>query len=333
MRRLILIIPLIVGVTLVAFLVSHLTPVNPVLANLGQRAVDDPKIVAAYETHWGLNKPLWVQYGVYLANLAHGNFGQSISTGRPVSSDLVLYFPATLELASAAVILTIILGIGLGLLATAARGKKAFDAAINVLALIGASVPAFWFGIVALGFVYYRLGWLPGSGELSPQMASPAHLTGMYIIDSFLTGNWTDFVDALSHLVLPAVSLAIYWIGVVTRVVRSSLGEVLLADYIRTARAKGLRERTILLRHAFRNALIPVLTIVGLAYGGLLSGAVLVEAIFSWPGVGQYAYRAALASDFPAIMGVTLVVSLAYIIINLVVDILYGVVNPTVTYD
>lgn len=326
-------IPLLIGVTLVAFLVSHLTPVNPVLANLGEHAISHPKIVAAYEARWGLNQPLWVQYGDYVANLVRGNLGQSISTGRPVAADLALYFPATLELASAAVFLTVIFGVGLGLLATAARRLKIVDGAVNVLALIGASMPAFWFGIIVLGFVYYRLGWLPGSGELSAQLTTPTHVTGLYVLDSLFTGNWADFTDALAHLVLPAVSLAIYWVGVVTRVVRSSLGESLLADYIRTARAKGLKERAVLMKHAFRNALIPVLTILGLAYGGLLSGAVLVEAIFSWPGVGQYAYHAALSSDFPAIMGVALVVSLAYIIINLVVDVLYGVVNPQVTYD
>jgi len=330
-RRLLLLIPVLIGITLVAFVVSHAVPADPVISNLGQRAQDDPSIVGRYRHQWGLDQPLPVQYGIYVRNLLHGDLGVSITSRRPVTTDLRQYFPATLELSTAATLFSLIIGIPLGVLAAVRRNRPA-DHISRVISLIGISTPVFWLGLLALILFYYHLGWFPGSGEIDVGIRTPHIITGMLAVDSLIEGDWQAFGNSLWHLVLPAVVLGSYTLGIVTRMTRGSMLEVLTQDYIRTARAKGLRAGTVVFRHGLRNAIMPTLTLVGLAYGSLLSGAVLTETIFSWPGIGRYATMTAGTLDFPAIMGVALLTAFLFVILNLIVDVLYGVLNPQIRF-
>lgn len=329
LRRLLLMIPVLIGITLIAFVVSHAVPADPIISNLGQRAQDDPSIVGRYRHQWGLDRPLPVQYVIYVWNLLHGDLGVSITTRRPVTTDLRQFFPATLELSTAATLFSVIIGIPLGVLAAVRRNRPA-DHISRVIALIGVSTPVFWLGLLALIVFYYHLGWFPGSGQIDVGIPTPHTITGMLVIDSLIEGDWNALGNALWHLVLPAVVLGSYTLGIVTRMTRGSMLEVLAQDYIRTARAKGLRTGTVVFRHGLRNAIMPTLTLVGLAYGSLLSGAVLTETIFSWPGIGRYATTTAGTLDFPAIMGVALLTAFVFVILNLIVDVLYGVLNPQI---
>jgi len=330
-RRLLLLIPVLVGITLVAFVVSHAVPADPVISNLGQRAQDDPSIVGRYRHQWGLDQPLPVQYGIYVRNLLHGDLGVSITTRQPVTTDLRQYFPATLELSTAATLFSLIIGIPLGVLAAVRRNRPA-DHISRVISLIGISTPVFWLGLLALILFYYHLGWFPGSGQIDVGIPTPHAITGMLVVDSLIGGDWKALGNSLWHLVLPTVVLGSYTLGIVTRMTRGSMLEVLTQDYIRTARAKGLRAGTVVFRHGLRNAIMPTLTLVGLAYGSLLSGAVLTETIFSWPGIGRYATTTAGTLDFPAIMGVALLTAFLFVILNLIVDVLYGVLNPQIRF-
>lgn len=327
LRRLVLLVPLIIGVTLLAFVISNAVPADPVTANLGQKAMSDPKIVAAFRAEWGLDRPPAEQYIVYLRNLISGDLGRSIKSRRAVTEDLASYLPATIELATTAILFGVTVGVALGLL-SALRRNTWVDHGARVISLFGVSTPVFWLALVALYIFYARLGWVAGPGRLDAGLAPPPHVTGLYTVDSLLAGDWKTFSNAVSHLILPALVLASYTTGLITRVTRSSMLEVLGLDYIRTARAKGLADNKIVVRHALRNALIPLITVVGFSYGNLLAGTVLTEAIFAWPGIGQYAYRASTSLDFPAIMGVSLLIALIFISINLIVDVLYFVVDP-----
>jgi peptide/nickel transport system permease protein len=329
LRRLLLMIPILVGITLVTFTVSHAVPGDPIAANLGQRAQDDPSIVGRYRHDWGLDKPLPEQYVLYVGNLLHGNFGVSVTSRRPVSDDLRQFFPATVELSTAAIIYSVLIGVPLGILAAVHRNRVT-DHVARFVSLIGVSTPVFWLGLLALIIFYYHLGWFPGTGQIDDGIPLPPTRTGMLVVDSLIAGNWHALTNSLWHLVLPAVVLGSFALGIVTRITRASMLEVLVQDYIRTARSKGLGTTAILLRHALRNAIIPTLTLVGLLYGSLLSGAVLTETIFSWPGIGRYATQTAGGLDFPAIMGVALLTALVFLAINLVVDVLYAVLNPQI---
>ena len=328
-RRLAAMVFLAIGITLIAFIVTHLVPGDPAAANLGQNAMSDPTIVAAWRAKNGLDHPLPVQYLNYLGGLLHGDLGISQRTQQPVSTELAEYVPATIELAFAAIFLSVVIGVPLGIIAAMRRNSWA-DQVLRVLSLSGVSLPTFWLALIAYYVLFFKLGWLPGGGRLKPGIPPPTHRTGFYTIDSLLDGNPAKFWDAAQHLALPAMVLAAFTIGLLTRFTRASILEVLNNDYVRTARAKGLPERTVIMRHVLRPALVPILTVFGVAFGSLLSGTVLVEKIFSWPGVGQYAYDAALNLDLPSIMGVTLVVAIIYILINFIVDILYGVVDPRI---
>ncbi|GIK72175.1 MAG: peptide ABC transporter permease [Chloroflexota bacterium] len=327
LRRLALLIPLLIGVTLLAFIISNAVPADPVTANLGQKAMSDPKIVAAFRAEWGLDRPPAEQYLVYLQNLLSGDLGRSIKSRRAVAEDLASYLPATIELATTAILFGVTVGVALGLL-SALRRNTWIDHTARVISLFGVSTPVFWLALVALYIFYARLGWVAGPGRLDAGMTPPPHVTGLYTVDSLLAGDWRTFSNAASHLILPALVLASYTTGLITRVTRSSMLEVLGMDFIRTARAKGLADNKIVVRHALRNALIPLITVIGFSYGNLLAGTVLTEAIFAWPGIGQYAYRASTSLDFPAIMGVSLLIALIFILINLIVDVLYFVVDP-----
>jgi peptide/nickel transport system permease protein len=327
LRRLVFMIPLLIGITLVAFVIGNAVPGDPVAANLGQRAMSDPTIVAAFKAEWGLDQPVPTQYLTYVRNLLSGNLGRSIRSRRPVLDDLKAYLPATFELATSATFIGVGVGLILGVLSAVMRNSP-FDFIARFVSLIGISAPVFWLALIMLLLFYVQLRWLPGPGRLDATMNAPPIVTGFLTVDSLLAGRWDAFGNAVGHLVLPSIVLGSYSMGLITRITRASMLESLSQDYIRTARSKGLRERAVVVRHALTNALIPVLTVIGLSYGSLLSGAVLTETIFAWPGIGRYAYRASTTLDFPAIMGVSLLIALIFTLINLVVDVLYHVVDP-----
>jgi len=329
LRRLATGLVLLIGITLVAFVVTHLVPADPAAANLGQRAIGDPAAVAAFRHQYGLDRAVPMQYLLYLRDLLHGNLGVSQQSHRAVLSDLSEYVPATIELALFAIVLSIVIGVLLGVVAAVYRDRWP-DQVIRVFSLLGVSMPIFWIALVAFFVFFFKLGWLPGGGRLDPTQNPPAHLTGLYTVDALAHGQWGLFWSALRHLVLPGMVLAIYTVGVLTRFTRASMLEIMSNDYVRAARLKGLPERVIVLRHVLRPALVSIITVVGIAFGGLLSGTVLVEEIFAWPGVGQYAFKSATNLDLQAIMGVSLFIALVYIVLNLVVDLLYGVIDPRI---
>jgi peptide/nickel transport system permease protein len=327
--RLVTTVFLAIAATLVVFLIAHLVPTDPIRAHLGDLASSKPEIVSAYRTRWGLDKPLWEQYAIYLGGLARGDLGVSIQTERPVLDDILQYAPATFELATVAVVLAVLVGIPLGIVAAVRRDSWA-DHLARFLSLIGVAAPTFWLAFIALAIFYGGLRIAPSTGRLDVGIAPPPTVTGMYLVDSVLVGQPATFVNAFAHILLPAAVLAASSLGLITRTTRASMLETLSQDYIRTARAKGVRERGVIVRHGLRNALVPVVTLGGLAYAQLLTGAVMTETIFSWPGLGRYAFQAAGALDFPAITGVTLVVALTYLLVNLLVDLSYGVVDPRI---
>lgn len=313
------------------FLISHTVPSDPVVANLSQRNLDNPEMVAAFRAKWGLDKPLYQQYLVYVGNLLQGDMGISIRTQRPVLNDLKKYFPATVELAVFSMLIAILFGMLFGIISAVKRNSPA-DQAVRAISVLGVSIPSFWFGLMLLLIFYSWLGWTPGPGRLSPNLSAPSPITRMYVVDAVIAGEWEVAWDAFKHLLLPGIVLGSYTMGLIARTTRSSLLEILSLDYIRTARAKGLNEKLVIVGHALGNALIPVLTIIGLGFGNLLGGMVVVETVFAWQGVGQYAFQAAGNLDFPAIVGVSILIAINYAVINLVIDILYGVIDPRVRY-
>jgi peptide/nickel transport system permease protein len=318
-----------VAVTLPAFLIVHFIPSDPVQAQLGDLASADPELVRVFRERWGLDRPIWEQYVIFLNGLAHGNLGESIATRRPVLDDIRDYAPATFELATAAALLTVLIGLPLGVLAAIKRDSW-IDHLARFVSIIGLSTPTFWLAFIALALFYGGLRIAPGPGQLDPGAIPPPRVTGLVLLDSLLAGDLETFRSALTHLILPASVLAASTIGMVTRTTRASMLEALHRDYVRVAHAKGLRVRVVVLRHALRNALIPVLTLGGLAYAQLLSGTVMTETIFSWPGLGRYAFESAVAVDFPAILGITLVVALIYLLVNFLVDMTYAIIDPRV---
>ncbi len=328
-RKVVVTAALLLGVTVITFALVQLVPGDPSSANLSETAQQDPSIVAAYRAKWGLDKPLPVQYVTYLGHVLHGDLGTSQSTGNPVLSDLEKYVPATLELAIPAMILSLLISVALGLWA-AVRKDRAADHGIRGAALVGLSTPAFWLAIVVLYIFFYLLGVAPNGGRLSTLFTPPPDITGMYTVDAALAGEPIVLRDALWHLMLPVLVLTALTVSILIRFVRSAMLEVLDQDFIRLAYSKGLPRRTILRRHVLRAGLVQVITVGGLAFASLLSGTVLIEQIYSWPGLGQYAYTAALNLDLPAITGVGLFVALVYTVVNLVIDILYGVIDPRI---
>ncbi len=328
-RRFVALVFLGLGITLVAFLLTNLVPGDPAAANLGQRAIEDPAAVASFRERYGLDKSLPEQYGIYVWRLAHADLGESQQARLPVTQELGTFIPATAELALLSILIAVVVGVGLGILA-AIRQNRLTDHLLRVLSLTGVSMPTFWLALVALYVFFFRLAWLPGTGRLDPQFSEPRHRTGFFTIDALLQGEWATAADAARHLVLPAVVLALYNIGLLTRYTRTAVLEVVNHDYIRAARAKGIPERRVVLRHVLRAALPAVITVIGLAFANVMTGAVLVENIFAWPGIGQYAYRSATTLDLPAIMGVSLFVAVVYIVVNFIVDVLYGVIDPRI---
>ncbi|GAB4552105.1 MAG: ABC transporter permease [Anaerolineae bacterium] len=330
-RRLILSVPMLLGITLVLFVIYNIVQVDPLVMIVGERAMDNPEIVEAAVKRWGLDRPKVEQYFTYLGNLLQGDLGTSFLTRRPVLDDLRLYLPMTIELAITSLAFAIVLGIPLGILAGIRYGGI-FDRLVWLITLINGSLPPFWTGLLFLFVFYYLLGITPGPGRLDPRMETPQFITGMFTVDALLTGNWPAFVSALSHLVLPTVILGGFTLSLVLRVTRAAIVEEMRRDYVRTARSKGIFERRVIVRHALRNALLPLVTILGLAFAGLLSGAVMTETVFDLPGLGQYLVRAASSLDYPAIQGGTLLIAVIYVLVNLVVDILYSVLDPRVRH-
>lgn len=327
-KRTMALIPVFIGITLLTFVLSRVVPVDPARLYAGDSAPQ--ATVDALRAKMGLDKPLWDQYGIYLKGLLKGDLGTSLLTGRPVASEIKKYFPATFELATFAVILALIIGIPVGII-SAVRRNSALDHATRITALAGVCTPVFWLGLILILIFYGKLGIFPARGRLDLGMIPPSRITGLYLVDSLLEGNFSVFVNALWHLLLPGITLAYGAGGQILRLVRSSMLEVLGEDFVRTARSKGLSERVVIYRHALRNALLPTLTMLGIIYGSLLGGAVLTETIFSWPGLGRYAVTAMTSFDFPSIMGFALFAAVAYSVVNLVVDLLYGRVDPRVS--
>ena len=331
LRRVLFAVPLLLGITVVAFLIANAVPADPINANLPQSALGNERLVAAFREKWGLDQPLHVQYLTYLGNLVQGDMGVSIRTNNPVFDDLRQFLPATVELATVAIFVGLLLGVTFGIVSAVWR-NSVVDYAVRVLALIGVSFPVFLLALIGLTVLHAQLGWVAGPGRLGFLLSRPPHVTGLFTVDALLAGQWATFRNAASHLVLPSLVLGLYVSGIIARITRSSLLEVLYTDYIRTARAKGQREHAVVLRHGLSNALIPVVTLLGVLYGNLLAGAVLTEAIFAWPGIGRYAYRAATSQDFPAIMGVSMLIAFIYVVANFIVDVLYFFLDPRIRY-
>jgi peptide/nickel transport system permease protein len=332
LRRLILAIPMLLGITLVLFIIYNLVQVDPLVMIVGERAMDKPEIVAAATARWGLDRPVWEQYLRYVTNMLRGDFGNSFLTKRPVLTDIIQFLPATIELAFSSLLFAVVLGIPLGIIA-GVKHRSIFDRVVWFISLINASLPPFWTGLIFLTIFYFNLGIAPGPGRLDPRMTSPERITGLYTVDTLLQGNIAAFGSALHHLVLPTLILGGFTLALVIRVTRAAIIDEMRRDYIRTARGKGLSERRVVIFHALRNVLIPLVTILGLAFAGLLSGAVMTETVFDWPGLGQYLVKAAVSLDYPAIQGGTLLIAVIYIVVNMTVDILYGVLDPRVRYD
>ena len=332
LRRLILAVPMLLGITLVLFIMYNLVQVDPLVMIVGERAMDKPEIVAAATARWGLDRPVWEQYLRYVVNMLGGDFGNSFQTKRPVLTDIIQFLPATVELAMSSLLFATVLGIPLGILA-GIKHRSIFDRIVWFVSLINASLPPFWTGLIFLTIFYFNLGIAPGPGRLDPRMTSPERITGLYTVDTILQGNIPAFANALHHLMLPTLILGGFTLALVIRVTRAAIIDEMRRDYIRTARGKGMSERRVVIQHALRNVLIPLVTILGLAFAGLLSGAVMTETVFDWPGLGQYLVKAAVALDYPAIQGGTLLIAVIYIVVNMTVDILYGVIDPRVRYD
>ena len=326
-RRIVGIAAVMIGVTVITFAISHVIPADPAVAALGDHATDEQ--IAAFRAEYKLDRPLPEQYLTYMNGILHGDLGRSIRTRRAVADDLADSFPATLELSSAALLVSILVGIPAGVWSAISRGRTP-DIFVRLFALAGGSIPVFWLGLIVIGLFYYQLGWFPGGARIDPFVSPPPTRTGLFVVDSLLAGDFTALRSSLVHLVMPALTLGYFSTAVITRMTRSSMLEVLDQDYVRTARAKGLRERAIVARHALRNALIPTVTIIGLTFGSLLSGAVLTETIFSWPGLGRYATASAVSLDFPAVLGVTLLAAVVYPIANLIVDVAYYWLDPRI---
>ena len=314
------------GLLLVTFLIGRVVPIDPVLAAVGDRAP-----AAVYERvkqELGLNLPLWQQFWIYLKKVLAGDFGRSVLTSNLVLVDIRRFFPATLELATVATLIGVVLGIPMGVVAAVSRGRLV-DQIIRVVSLLGYSVPVFWLGLMGLLLFYGRLGWVAGPGRIDvafEDLVTP--VTGVIMIDSALAGEWEVFWNALSHVLLPASILGYLSLAYLARMTRSFMLAELGQEYVTTARIKGLAERRVIWRHALGNVMVPLITVVALAYANLLEGSVLTETVFAWPGLGQYITSSLLSADMNAVLGGTIVVGTIFIGLNLLSDLLYRLVDP-----
>jgi peptide/nickel transport system permease protein len=328
-RRLLLLIPILFGVSALIFFWVRALPGSSVDALLGERAT--PQLVAQYKQKYGLNKPLYTQYVKYLGRTIRGDFGVSIATRRLVSAEMKERFPATVELALAAMLFAILVGVPLGFLAAKYHGSL-FDHVSLLLSLLGISIPIFFLAIILKYIFAVRLGWLPTVGRVSVTTNIKAH-TNFYVIDTIIDGNWSGLADVLKHLILPAIALGSIPLAIVTRITRAATLDVQNEDYVRTARAKGLPPRVVDGRHVFRNAMLPISTIIGLQTGLLLSGAVLTETVFAYPGMGSWLANAIFNRDYSVIQGGVMFLAVVFVLINLLVDISYALINPRIRYS
>jgi peptide/nickel transport system permease protein len=328
-KRFLTVVPVLVGISIIVFGFIHLIPGDPAVTMLGERAT--PERVKEVRTQLGLDEPLYTQYFIYLGKIVRGDLGASILRGDPVLLDLVRRFPATVELALSAILIAVLVGIPAGIVSAVWRNSL-FDGCSRIMALTGVSMPIFWLGLMLAWVFGVLLGWLPTGFRLGTNVTLVA-VTHFNLLDSVLTGNGTALIASVRHLVLPAVALSTIPMAVITRMTRASLLEVLSQDYIRTAESKGLPQRAVVLRHAMRNALLPVMTVTGLQVGRLLAGAILTETIFSWPGIGLWIYEAIQARDYPIVQGATLFIATIFVTVNLVTDCLYATVDPRIKYD
>ncbi|TPI11208.1 ABC transporter permease [Mesorhizobium sp. B4-1-3] len=327
LRRLVLLAFVVAGVAVVTFTISHLIPGDPAQLIAGDKA--SAETLAHVRQELGLDKPVTQQFVIYVRQLLSGDLGNSLRTRRPVATDIALFLPATLELGITALFMAILLGVPLGVLSAIFKDGPV-DQAARAVSVAGISMPVFWFGLALIIVFYVKIPILPGSARIDLGVIPPPRVTGFFLIDSLVAGDLTAFRSTLYHLVLPAFVLAFANLGIITRQIRASMLDVLQEDYVRTARANGLSRSAIILRHALPNALIPSVTLLGLAFGDLLYGAVLTETIFAWPGMGSYVVSSIQTLDFPAIMGFTIVASLGYVLINLAVDLTYMVLDPQI---
>jgi ABC-type dipeptide/oligopeptide/nickel transport system permease component len=326
-RRLVLLVFVVIGVALITFTISHLIPGDPARLIAGDHA--SAAALQHVREDLGLDKSVTEQFVIYVRRLLSGDLGQSLRTRRSVAADIVLFLPATMELGITALVLAVLIGVPLGVLSAVYKDGRV-DQVARVISVSGISMPVFWFGLALIWLFYVKIPILPGGGRIGLGIPPPPRITGFFLVDSLVAGDGTAFWSSLHHIILPAFVLAFANLGVITRQIRAAMLDVLQEDFVRTARANGLSRRAVILGHALPNALIPSVTLLGLAIGDLLYGAVLTETIFAWPGMGTYVVSSIQTLDFPAIMGFTIVASIGYVIINLAVDLTYMLLDPQI---
>ncbi|MEB3101535.1 ABC transporter permease [Ferviditalea candida] len=332
-KRLVLGLIVLFGISAITFLIVRVIPSDPAAIYLGPRA--KPEQIEQLTREMGLNKPLIVQYGVYLKNMIMGDWGESLRTHRPVLEDIKSFFPVSLEIILLSLIFSGGIGLLLGVLSARYKGKW-FDHLTRMISIFGVSVPSFWIGLVLQFIFFSKLGWLPINGKMSieMEMGNPvAMITGFALIDAMITGNWAAFAHMLPHYVLPVLTLSLYPIGLMTRLTRSNMLEILNADFIRLARSNGISEWKILLHYALKNVFGTILTVLGLVFSYSLLGSFFVEIIYNWTGMGSYAVKSIISMDYPAIMGVTVLIAFVYVLTNLITDILQAWLDPRITLE
>ncbi|MER3434213.1 MAG: peptide ABC transporter permease [Leptolyngbya sp. ERB_1_1] len=331
LRRLLGLVPVLFGITLAVFLLLRLIPADPAIVLAGERAT--PEQVAALRTQLGLDRPLLLQYFAFVGNLLQLKLGNSILSGIPVLDEIRTRWAATFELSIAAILVAIVIGIPIGIIAAVQKNRWQ-DQVTIAGSLLGVSLPVYWLGLLLIYLFSVTLQWLPPSGRISVETGFTFQpITGFYVLDSLLRLNPSAFIDVITHLILPALTLGTIPLAIVARITRSAMLDVLSQDYIRTAKAKGLSDRLVILRHALKNALLPINTTIGLQFGTLLSGAILTETIFSWSGIGSWIYEGILARDYPVVQGGVVFVAIVFVLINLLVDLSYAIVDPRVRYE
>src|SRR5438034_2545517 len=330
-KRMLIAVPSLVGVVIVTFLLTRALPGDPAAYFAGPAATKEA--IEKIRVNLGLDKPLIVQFGRYVGDLTRGDLGNSLTTGQPVGKEIRTRLPASAELTLLGLIVSIVIAVPLGILAATRPGSLA-DHACRVVATAGVSLPVFFTGLILVYVFYYRLGWAPPSlGRLDIFNSPPPTVTGFYLIDSLIAGERETFVASLRQLILPALTLAIFSLAPIARMTRASMLAVLSSDFVRTARASGLKPITVIVAYAFRNALLPVITTLGMVFSFLLGANVLVEKVFAWPGIGSFAVEALIASDFAPLQGFVLTMAVMYVALNLIIDILYGVIDPRVRIE
>jgi len=331
LKRLMLIIPNLIGVIIVTFLLTRALPGDPAAYFAGPAATKES--IQQIRVSLGLDKPLIVQFGRYVSDLAHGDLGNSLTTGQPVITEIRNRLPASAELTLFGLVLSILIAVPLGILAAVKQGSW-IDHTCRIVATAGVSLPVFFTGLLLVYVFYFLLGWSPAPlGRLDVFASPPTHITGFYLIDSLLTGNVAAFRSAFNQLLMPGLTLCIFSLAPIARMTRASMLTVLASDFVRTARASGLDDRTVIITYAFRNAMLPVVTTLGMVFSFLLGANVLVEKVFAWPGIGSYAVEALISSDFAPVQGFVLTMAILYVALNLIIDLLYGVIDPRVRLE